>query len=61
MENYFHKLHNENPIKGVGLDNKSLTSDVLFCCRITEVGIKNSSKKMRVENSAEPNDIPIEV
>lgn len=50
-KNYFNKVHNENPIKDVELDNARLLGDLLYSNRITELDIMKALKRMTVEKS----------
>lgn len=44
-KNFFHKLYNKNPIRGVVLADIYLPRDTLYCRRVTESEVKKALKK----------------
>lgn len=59
MEELLHKLFNENQVRGVGLDDTSLPKNILYCCRIKKLDIKNALRK--IGKSVGPDNKPIDV
>lgn len=60
MKSQFHRLHNENLVKGVGLNHTPLPKDILYpLYHVSDV--KNALRKMRIVKLVGPKDIPTKV